>query len=181
MLNYLGHCLQQTGWMMKIIKRERFIGRTVELHLIMLIHWFGKCSLPPPRTICNSRCTSVCRLATLHKNFGTDFSDLHEIFRKGWKWPVNSWLNFRGDLDHRMDISRRWSRSPPNLSVNHFPYLPIVTNPENNPCIQGLFSGFVTIGRYGKWLTDKLAAQMAVLVRRALADVCTVPVLVADY
>jgi len=22
------------------------------------------------------------------------------------------------------------------MSVNHFPYLPIVTNPENNPCIQ---------------------------------------------
>jgi len=22
------------------------------------------------------------------------------------------------------------------MSVNHFPYIPIVTNPENNPCIQ---------------------------------------------
>jgi len=48
--------------------------------------------------------------------------------------------------------------------------------------IQGLFSGFVTIGRYGKWLTDTklliiLIRQMAALVRRALAEVCTVPVL----
>jgi len=59
--------------------------------------------------------------------------------------------------------------------------------------IQGLFSGFVTIGRYDKWLTDKSAAasshssilirQMAgqtdivTLVRRALAKVCTVTVL----
>ena len=25
----------------------------------------------------------VCLLATLHKNFGTDF---HEIFREGWQW-----------------------------------------------------------------------------------------------
>jgi len=36
--------------------------------------------------------------------------------------------------------------------------------------IRGLFSGFVTIGRYGKWLTDinlllKLICQMAALVR----------------
>ena len=38
--------------------------------------------------------------------------------------------------------------------------------------IQGLFSGFV-IGRYGKWLTDILIRQMAALVRRALAEVCT--------
>jgi len=48
--------------------------------------------------------------------------------------------------------------------------------------IQGLFSGFVIIGRYGKWLTDInllliLIREMAALVRRALAEVCTVPVL----
>jgi len=48
--------------------------------------------------------------------------------------------------------------------------------------IQGFFSGFVPIGRYGKWLTDInllviLIRHMATLVRRALAEVCTVPVL----
>jgi len=48
--------------------------------------------------------------------------------------------------------------------------------------IQGLFSGFDTIGRYGEWLTDInllliLIRQMAALVRRALAEVCTVPML----
>jgi len=48
--------------------------------------------------------------------------------------------------------------------------------------IQGLFSGFVTIGRYGKWSTDInllfiLIRQMASLVKRALAEVCTVAVL----
>ena len=48
--------------------------------------------------------------------------------------------------------------------------------------IQELFSGFVTIGRYGKWLTDInllliLIRQMAAMVRRALAEVRTVPVL----
>ena len=49
-------------------------------------------------------------------------------------------------------------------------------------CIEGLFCGYVTIGRYGKWLTDInllliLIRQMAALARRALAEVCTVPVL----
>ena len=48
--------------------------------------------------------------------------------------------------------------------------------------IQGLLSGFVTIGRYGKWLTDinlllVLIRQMAALITRALAEVCTVSVL----
>jgi len=43
--------------------------------------------------------------------------------------------------------------------------------------IQGLLSEFVTIGRYGKWLTLILIRQMAALVRRALAEVRAVPVL----
>jgi len=66
--------------------------------------------------------------------------------------PVNKWLNFGGDPDHRLDT--------------------------------GLISGFVTIGRYGKWLTDDsfiLFRQMAALVRRALAEACTVPVLLFIY
>ena len=48
--------------------------------------------------------------------------------------------------------------------------------------IHGLFSGFITVGRYGKWLTCInllliLIRQMAALVRCALAEVCIVPVL----
>jgi len=46
--------------------------------------------------------------------------------------------------------------------------------------LQGLFSRFVTIWRYGKWLTDSsfiLILNMAALVRHALAEVCTVLVL----
>jgi len=56
--------------------------------------------------------------------------------------------------------------------------------------IQGLFSGFVTNGRYGKWLTDiNLLLHPVIhtdspgrcmrqrLLRRALAEVCSVPVL----
>jgi len=64
--------------------------------------------------------------------------------------PVNKWLNFDGDPDHRLDA--------------------------------GIVFRILTIGRYGKWLTDInllliLIHQMAALVRRALAEVCTVPVL----
>jgi len=51
---------------------------------------------------------------------------------------------------------------------------------------QALFSGFVTIGRYGKWLTDInllliLIRQMTALARRALVEVCTVPVLLVVH
>jgi len=115
----------------------------------MHMHWVKHVPtlLPPTRRLCFRRCLSVCLLATLRKNFQTD---LHEIFREGW--PVNKWLNFDGDADHCLDT------------------------------IQGLFSVFVIIGRYGKWSTDInllliLIRQMAALVRRTLAEVCTVPVL----
>jgi len=52
--------------------------------------------------------------------------------------------------------------------------------------IQGLFSEFVTIGKYRKLLTDInmlliLIPQMAAVVRRALAEACTVPVLLVNY
>ena len=54
-------------------------------------------------------------------------------------------------------------------------------DPENR-LDTGIISGFITIGRYGKWLTDinlllMLIRQMAALVRRALAEVRIVPVL----
>jgi len=68
---------------------------------------------PQNRTFCNNYlrqgccafvvvCLFVCvwLLATLRKNFRTD---LHEIFRQGWQWPTNKWLNFGGDPDYRLD------------------------------------------------------------------------------
>jgi len=52
--------------------------------------------------------------------------------------------------------------------------------------IQELISGFVTFMRYGKWLTDInllliLIRQMAAQVRRALAEVCTVQLLLVFH
>jgi len=51
--------------------------------------------------------------------------------------------------------------------------------------IEGLFTGFVTIGRYRKWLTGVnllliLICQMAVLASCAFLEVCTVPVLLVS-
>jgi len=52
--------------------------------------------------------------------------------------------------------------------------------------IQGLFSGFVTIRRFGKWLSMDinllliLIRQTTALVGRALAEVCNVPVLLVS-
>ena len=65
--------------------------------------------------------------------------------------PTNKWLNFGGDPD-RITV---W--------------------------IRRLFSGFATIGRYRKWLTVILIRQMAALVRRALAEECTVPVVLVHF
>ena len=57
--------------------------------------------LPPPRTICNRRCLSVCLLATLRKNFWTDS---HEIFRKGWQWATEQTIKFWWRFGSRIRI-----------------------------------------------------------------------------
>jgi len=36
-------------------------------------------------------CLSVCLLATLPKNFETDF---HEIFSEGWQWAIEQMIKF---------------------------------------------------------------------------------------
>ena len=57
----------------------------------------GQCQqfLAPPRWVCNRRCLfvclSVCLLATLRKNVRTD---LHEIFREGWQWASEQMTKF---------------------------------------------------------------------------------------
>jgi len=37
-------------------------------------------------------CLSVCLLATLHENFGTD---LRAVFREGWQWASEHMIKFR--------------------------------------------------------------------------------------
>jgi len=39
-------------------------------------------------------CLSVCLLVTLRKNFQTD---LHEIFRQGWRWASEQMITFWWD------------------------------------------------------------------------------------
>jgi len=74
--------------------------------------------------------------------------DLHEIFSERWQWANEQAIKFW------------WRSGSPSGYRDCFP------------------DSFVTIGRYGKWLTDInllliLIRQMAALVRRALAEVCT--------
>ena len=116
---------------------------------------------PPKKVVFPSlfACLSVCLLATLRKNFSMD---LHEIFREGLQWADDQTIKFL------------WrSGSPSGYRV---------------------VSGFVTIGRYGNWYQptarrDAAGVAIATMTslryrpttdsndRRALAEVCTVPVL----
>jgi len=68
---------------------------------------------------------SVSLLGTLHKNFRTPPTDLHEIFRESWQWASEQMVKF-------------WWRSGSRIRIR---------------------------------------IRIATLVRRALAEVCTVPVL----
>jgi len=118
--------------------------------------------IPPPMRICFRRCLSVFffLLATLRKNCRTH---LHEIFREGWQCRITEQSNNQPDFIYRFNFGG---------------------DPDHR--LQGLFSGFVTVGRYGKWLTDinlllMLIRQIAALVRRALAEVCPVSVLLVYY
>ena len=55
--------------------------------------WWDLClaSLLTHLFVCLFICLSVCLLATLRKNFRTD---LHDIFREGWKWANEQMINF---------------------------------------------------------------------------------------
>ena len=104
--------------------------------------------LPPPRSMCSHRCFSVCLLATMCKNFRTDF------------------MKFSGRLAMKQMIKFWWRSGSPFGYSNCFPDL-----------------------SHNKWLTDinllliseLLIRQRAALVRRALAEVWTVPVLLVNY
>ena len=94
-------------------------------------------------------CFRRCLSVCLSATLRKNFqTDLHEIFREGWQWASEQNIKF-------------WWRS---------------VSPSDG--YSDCFGGFVTIGRYGKWLADInrlliLIRQMAAPVRHALAEVCT--------
>jgi len=75
-------------------------------------------------------------------------TDLHEIFSEGWQWASEQMIKFGGDLDHRLDTG-------------------IVFQ------IHSYWEMQKVVNRH----SFRLIRQMAALVRRALAEVCTVRVL----
>jgi len=114
-------------------------------HLSLVDHFL--CSFPTPRTICFRRCLSVCLLATLCKNLERICMNFSGKVGNG---PMNNWLNFVGDLDHRLDTRVVFW-------IRHCWEMWKVVN--------------------GQLCIVVLIRQMVVLVSRALAEVCTVPVL----
>ena len=104
-----------------------------------------------------SVCLSVCLLATLHNNFRLD---LHEIITDVWQWPMNKWLNFGGDPDHRLDT---WIV----FRIRHYWQIGKVVSTD---CTARRCSGL-------RAPTGIAIATITSLRHRPLAEVCTVPVL----
>jgi len=107
--------------------------------------------LPPPRRICNRRCRSV-------------YLSVSNFAQKTCERICMKCSEKVGNKPCSEQTVKFWWRS------------------EFTVWIQGMVSGFVAIGRYKTSLTDInllliLICQMAALVRRTLAEVCTVPVL----
>jgi len=122
--------------------------------------------------ICNCRCLSVCSLATLRKNFKRICM---KFLGKVSNGPVNKWLNFGADPDHRLDtgivfrIVRRWK-------IRKM----ISTDCTARWCIAGHALAGIAIATMMSLChrpTRDSRTDIATLVRRALAEVCTVPVL----
>jgi len=99
----------------------------------------------------NRRCLSVCLSVCLLATLRNNFlTDLHEILRESWQWATEQLVEFWW-----------WSGSLPGFRVFricHYLEIPTVVNGHS----------FILI------------RQMAALVRRALAKVCTVPVLLVS-
>ena len=101
-------------------------------------------------------CLFVCLLATLRKNFRMD---LHEIFKIGNE-PMNNWLNFGGDPDHRLDTGIVFR-------IRHYWQIWKVVSTD---CTARSCSG-------GHTLAGIAIATMTSGRHRPLAEVCTIPVL----
>jgi len=114
-----------------------------------------------------SVCLSVCLLATLRKNFWTD---LHEIFREVCNGPVNKLLNFSGDPDHRQDagivfrIRYNWEiRKVVGLSTD---------------CAALRWTAAIAIATVTSFRHRSTTDSHN---RLALAEVCTVPLLLLNH
>jgi len=114
-------------------------------------HHWSVGSLPPSRKLCFRRCLSVCLSVS---NFAQkNFrTDLHELFREGWEWANEQVIKFW------------WRSGSPSGYRDCFP--------------DSSLSGDTEMDNGHSFI---LIRQMAALVRRALAEVCTVPVLLVNY
>jgi len=115
-------------------------------------------------------CLSVCLLATLRKNFRSAW---HEICREGWQWADKKWLNFGGDPDHSLDPGTVF------LIRHHWEIQKVVSS---DWAARRCSAGHVLIGFAIATMTSLRHRQTSDSHnRRALAEVCTVRVLLVDY
>ena len=94
----------------------------------------------------------LCLLANLYKNFRID---LHEIFREGWQWTNEKIVKFWWWFHHRLDTGIVFR-------IRHYWEIQKVVN-----------------GHKSRTDSPDGGTDVATLERRALAEVCTVPMLLA--
>jgi len=119
--------------------------------------------------VCLSVCFSVCLLATLRKNFQTN---LHGISREGCQWASEQMITF-------------WWRSGSQSGYrNYFPDSSLLGDTESGvnrlPCVTLQCMACTSRHRHSNYDVITLPAygtDIATLVRRASAEVCTLPVL----
>jgi len=133
--------------------------------------------------MCFCCCLSVCLLASFCNNFQTHF---HEIFREGWQWAVKQMVKFR------------WRSGSLSGCRGCFPDLSLLGDTESgvNRLHCAMLQCTACTGRHRHSNCDVITSpahyrlscrsqtvslydgtDVATLVRRALVQVCTVPVL----
>ena len=122
-----------------------------------------------------SVCLSVCLLATLHNNFRMD---LHEIFTEVWQWANEQMIKFW------------WRSGSPSGHMDCFPDSSLLGDTESgiNRLRCATLQCTACTSRHQSTMTSlrhrprtDSGSDIATLVRRTLAEVCTVPVLLVCF
>jgi len=121
-------------------------------------------------------CLSVCLLATLRKNFQTD---LHEILREGWQWASEQIVKFWWQSEYRLDTGIIFR-------IRHYWELRNVVSTDcaagrcgARRALQRRHSNYdvITSSAHDRQPRQPVTVNdVATLVRRALAEVCTASV-----
>jgi len=142
--------------------------------------------LPDDKTLrlCSRRCFSVCLSVSyqLHKNCRPD---LHEIFREGWQWAtektITFWWRFISPSEDRDCLADSSLLGNMESGINRLRCVTLQCRACTSRRHHSNCDVITSPAHERQPRQPVLVNDVSTLVRRALAEVCTAPMLLVSY